>query len=458
MEYCFAKRYPVPGFANCRDLGGYPLPGGQTRWGCFLRSACPCQPSKAAVAELKRRGLALIIDLRSAPERRQQPSALAGQRVLPVLTLPLSDSIAGMMSSALDRGACYTALLRQGQAWFCTLFAHMAEAGGAVLFHSAAGQDRAGVVAALLLALAGAERPDIIADHEISPTLTLASEGGNPEANAGRLESRPADMARFLDELDRLGGAYHYLTACCGLPETTVLKLKQRLAGPLPNGWKGYRRIPLPGVENLRDLGGLPLAGGGITRWGQLYRGAFPRLGLGEGQRQALLQAGVTTVLDLRSAPEEAALPHPLAGDGRFGLIRHSPDDFLAIDPHQPFPKIYQDYLSQGQDHYRAVFEAIDQAKGAVWIHCFSGKDRTGMVAALLLSLAGVGAADIIADYQVSLTYLTGAEAHRIPSNPENMVAFLDLLGQYGGAFRFLHERCGLPVSLLERVRTRLCR
>lgn len=45
MEYRYAKRYPVPGLLNCRDLGGYPLPGGQTRWGLFWRSACPagCQ-------------------------------------------------------------------------------------------------------------------------------------------------------------------------------------------------------------------------------------------------------------------------------------------------------------------------------------------------------------------------------------------------------------------------------
>lgn len=91
-------------------------------------------------------------------------------------------------------------------------------------------------------------------------------------------------------------------------------------------------------------------------------------------------------------------------------------------------------------------------------IHCFSGKDRTGMVAALLLDLAGVDGADIVADYQVSLTYLTGPEAHRIPSNPENMVAYLALLGQYGGAAQFLSQRCGLPRDLIARIRSRLCR
>ena len=179
---------------------------------------------------------------------------------------------------------------------------------------------------------------------------------------------------------------------------------------------------------------------------------------LGASLRRIVKQAGVTTVLDLRSAVEDAAHPHPLAGDRRFRIVRNSPDDFLSIDPDQPFPQIYQDYLRQGADHYRAVMEAVDRADGAVLIHCFSGKDRTGMVSALLMDLAGVAAADIIADYQVSLTYLTGAEAHRIPSHAENMAAFLALLGQYGGAARFLSQRCGLPESLLERIRLRLCR
>lgn len=462
MEYRYAKRYPVPGLLNCRDLGGYPLPGGQTRWGLFWRSACPCGLSEEAVAALERMGLALVIDLRSGFERRQQPSALAGRTAFALLELPLLDQIGASMTHTNDMGEFYAALLHHGQACFRTLFTRIAEVEGPVLFHCTAGKDRTGVVAALLLALAGVERPDIIADYEVSHTLIAplieSLHGAVPGLDMNRLESRPAYMARFLDELEGLGGAYRYLTDRCSLPEATVQRLKRRLTAPSPDSWYGYRRIPLPGVENFRDLGGYPMAGGGITHWGRLYRSAFPRLGMEERQRQALLQAGVTTVLDLRSAVEDAAHPHPLAGDRRFRIVRNSPDDFLSIDPDQPFPKIYQDYLRQGADHYRAVMEAVDRADGAVLIHCFSGKDRTGMVSALLMDLAGVAAADIIADYQVSLTYLTGAEAHRIPSHAENMAAFLALLGQYGGAARFLSQRCGLPESLLERIRLRLCR
>lgn len=191
-----------------------------------------------------------------------------------------------------------------------------------------------------------------------------------------------------------------------------------------------------------------PAPAGESTCWGRVYRGAFPRPGLGEAQRQALLQAGVTTVLDLRSAAENASLPHPLAGDRRFSLLRDSPDDFASIAPDLPMPRVYQAYLTQGAPHYRAIFEAIDRAEGAVLIHCFSGKDRTGMVAALLLEPAGVDGADIGGRLSGQPHLSDRPEAHRIPSNPENMVAYLALLGQYGGAANSSASAAGFPETL----------
>ena len=171
MISCYEKRYPVPGLLNCRDLGGYPLPGGRTRWGVFLRSACPDTLTPEGLAELERMGLALVIDLRSSFERRQQPSALAGLASPPVLELPLLEQISAPMPHTSDMGEFYIALLHHGQACFRKLFTRIAGAEGPVLFHCTAGKDRTGVVAALLLDLAGVGRQDIIADYEISHTL-----------------------------------------------------------------------------------------------------------------------------------------------------------------------------------------------------------------------------------------------------------------------------------------------
>ena len=116
MKSTYVKRYPVPGLLNCRDLGGYPLPGGRTRWGAFLRSACPDQLTPEGLAALERMGLALVIDLRSGFERRHQPSALAGLASLPVMELPLLEQISAPMPHTSDMGEFYIALLHHGQA------------------------------------------------------------------------------------------------------------------------------------------------------------------------------------------------------------------------------------------------------------------------------------------------------------------------------------------------------
>ena len=178
MEYRYAKRYPVPGLLNCRELGGYPLPGGQTRWGLFWRSACPCGLSEEAVAALERMGLALVIDLRSGFERRQQPSALAGRTAFSLLELPLLDQIGASMTHTNDMGEFYAALLHHGQACFRTLFTRIAEVEGPVLFHCTAGKDRTGVAAMLLLKALGA-------DAESAVYVGDSGVDGQPAKNAG---------------------------------------------------------------------------------------------------------------------------------------------------------------------------------------------------------------------------------------------------------------------------------
>ena len=63
MKFEHAKRCPVPGLLNCRDLGGHPIPSGRIRWGQFYRSAAPMLPMESKV--LEDMGITLVIDLRS---------------------------------------------------------------------------------------------------------------------------------------------------------------------------------------------------------------------------------------------------------------------------------------------------------------------------------------------------------------------------------------------------------
>ncbi|NLB18186.1 MAG: tyrosine-protein phosphatase, partial [Syntrophomonadaceae bacterium] len=102
-----------------------------------------------------------------------------------------------------------------------------------------------------------------------------------------------------------------------------------------------------------------------------------------------------------------------------------------------------------------------NQQKTGVLFHCAAGKDRTGVVAALLLNLLGAKDGDILANYEVTFSYLfsdTPFETSNLPlnlanSNRENMVAFLEnLKTDYGNVYNYLIE-CGLTEAQLETIK-----
>ena len=154
------------------------------------------------------------------------------------------------------------------------------------------------------------------------------------------------------------------------------------------------RRILLCGMENLRDLGGYPLAGRGserFTRWGSLYRGDLPKQ-VTQADRQHLRELGITTVVDLRSKEEIERKPDPLAQEPGIRYL-HCP---LAGDGRVPAPdEVPLSYMemADGTGQMAGALRAIAEAPQAVLFHCTAGKDRTGVVAALLLWLAGVSEA-----------------------------------------------------------------
>lgn len=165
------------------------------------------------------------------------------------------------------------------------------------------------------------------------------------------------------------------------------------------------RHIPLGRMNNLRDLGGYPGANGRITAWERFLRGDNP-LGLEEPDIQWLLDRDITTVIDLRTPAEVERKPDQLSTVPGFHyrncpLLEGEAMPNLADD----VARGYFDLLSRG-DLVRTAVSAVAAAPGGVLFHCTAGKDRTGLLSALLLSLAGVSRADILADYQVSETYL----------------------------------------------------
>ena len=183
---------------------------------------------------------------------------------------------------------------------------------------------------------------------------------------------------------------------------------------------------------------------------------------------------GVTTVLDLRSNAEIVKSPSPLAAaeEVRY-LHRELIDDsnMNNIGDSKDMFERYVHIIDKRTEAFRAVFTAIAEADGGVVFHCFAGKDRTGLVAAMLLSLAGVAPIDIAADYgetdlQLASQYevwISEAPAEKrdlfrdeLRCPPDRILRVLDHFERkWGGVAPYL-EAAGVKPSAIDEVASKL--
>src|SRR6266511_4075444 len=237
------------------------------------------------------------------------------------------------------------------------------------------------------------------------------------------------------------------------------------------------RRLAWEGVLNARDLGGYPTAGGRETCWGAVVRSGS-LTGLTPAGCEALISYQVRAVVDLRLPDEVADQPHPFAEPADHG-IAYANVSFLdpAAAPPEDFTTLadgYKRMLDRFHKEVAAVMAAIAAApQGGVLVHCAAGKDRTGLIAALLLGLVAVAPETIASDYALSAECLRqrteewlengpGDRAERqemlrrFAPTPEAMLEVLeDLTGRHGGVEGYL-SRVGVPADDLARLRARL--
>jgi hypothetical protein len=201
------------------------------------------------------------------------------------------------------------------------------------------------------------------------------------------------------------------------------------------------RRIRLPGTTNLRDLGGYPTADGATVRWRTLLRSdSLHRLD--DSGRAALAGLGLRTVIDLRTDQEVMATPSALVGTGVHTY--HVPLFDASAIGRLP-PELVAVYRYMIDDCGAAIAEAVGRlcASNALpgLVHCTAGKDRTGLVAAIVLEVIGVPDEIIAADYAMSGTYLDAGAATAISRirAVSGVGRWLDL-GALGAQPRVIHE------------------
>ncbi|HEX9067038.1 MAG TPA: tyrosine-protein phosphatase [Streptosporangiaceae bacterium] len=163
--------------------------------------------------------------------------------------------------------------------------------------------------------------------------------------------------------------------------------------------------VELQGAYNVRDLGGLRTRDGRRTRHGLIYRGDSLDSITPADAAVLFGKLGIGTIVDLRTKAETelSGLVFPVQRyrysvlvEGRLG---HEP--FPSDDPAE-LAKVYLSNIEGGRAAVKGTFDAIGsnlRAGVATLFHCAAGRDRTGIMAALLLSLAGVTDGQIAVDY-----------------------------------------------------------
>jgi hypothetical protein len=232
------------------------------------------------------------------------------------------------------------------------------------------------------------------------------------------------------------------------------------------------RTLRAEGLFNGRDLGGLPLRGGGTTPTGRVFRSeSVDRLT--PAGWQALHDAGIRTVVDLR-APSETAKDTGVRPDWLTTVVV----DHDGLDDEPDFwsaywetglvgtPLYYGPHLDELPERTGAALGEVARAgAGGVLFHCAGGRDRTGIVALALLTIVGVEPEAIVEDHLVTVENAPALLASiGVPSNEGKIEA---LCAEHGttveGAFRSaldgfdlgrFVERSGLHDDDLEALRT----
>lgn len=208
------------------------------------------------------------------------------------------------------------------------------------------------------------------------------------------------------------------------------------------------RVLPLPSGHNFRDIGGYTTREGRMVKWRRVFRSGFMSKIAGD-DIVRLHELGIDTILDLRANDEREERPtlwHHGTGTeiwardhefsaGSLGELALRPD-LMPEHSREGMFDIYRTLPHEQVESFRELFTRIAQGRLPILYNCSAGKDRTGLASALLLSLLGVDAATIEADYMLSNEAIDG------------LIDFMANSPKYAGLVRQLEQ--ALPMLRVE--------
>jgi len=181
------------------------------------------------------------------------------------------------------------------------------------------------------------------------------------------------------------------------------------------------RRIVCKEVLNMRDLGGYKTKNELETKYNRFIRSSLPK-NLTESEINYLIKNNITTVIDLRKTEEIKRNKNDLNNE-KFNYFNVNLKGDKCPELESDIPSGYM-MIMENKKTMQEVFKIIINSKGGILFNCAAGKDRTGVVAMLLLLIANVYEDDIIADYEVSYTYVRNQIRKMHYDNPD-LPAFL---------------------------------
>ena len=223
---------------------------------------------------------------------------------------------------------------------------------------------------------------------------------------------------------------------------------------------KHRRRWQFEGIANLRDLGGFS-CGSGITKWGTFYRSTSLCVA-SSSDLELLEKLNIKTIIDLRYPDEIEKMPDFLPSSAKYITIslmgKTTPDQITVRDKTantRTLIRMYNQVIKNSASQIVEIMKQLSECEGAALFHCAAGKDRTGIIAMLLLSVMNVAREDIVADYEISRGYILEFTADISGSHWSNMDKLLDIIqNKYGGVEEYLLKH-GLEKYYLQKLRAK---